>query len=218
MANKKKLSVLIDGGYLKKMMKQDGLFPDADAIEKVAHVCAREDEEVHRVLYYDCRAYEGTTAKPVSGETHEFAAIGSPVDDLTQKDLFSVRLGELRFRGWVLRRHDGGGHERMDGSRDEHYIPSFIQKGLDVRISLDIASIAARKVVDRIMLLTGDTDLVPAMKYARSCDMQVAIVQLPSGQRLSHKLRRHADFVRAMEGWPEGITPRRQEGSFNYNR
>lgn len=41
------------------------------------------------------------------------------------------------------------------------------QKGVDMRIGLDIASLCHKGLVDQIILIAGDSDFVPAAKYAR---------------------------------------------------
>ena len=41
------------------------------------------------------------------------------------------------------------------------------QKGVDMKIGLDIASLAFKKLVKRIVLVSGDSDFVPAAKLAR---------------------------------------------------
>lgn len=41
------------------------------------------------------------------------------------------------------------------------------QKGVDMKIGLDIASMALKRHVDTIILVTGDSDFVPAAKVAR---------------------------------------------------
>ena len=41
------------------------------------------------------------------------------------------------------------------------------QKGVDMKIGLDIASLAFKKQVDQIILISGDSDFVPAAKLAR---------------------------------------------------
>jgi len=40
-------------------------------------------------------------------------------------------------------------------------------KGVDIKIGLDIASLAYKKLVDRSVLVSGDADFVPAAKVAR---------------------------------------------------
>ena len=43
----------------------------------------------------------------------------------------------------------------------------MIQKGVDMKIGLDIASLSYKKLVDQIVLISGDSDFVPAAKLAR---------------------------------------------------
>lgn len=44
---------------------------------------------------------------------------------------------------------------------------SLRQKGVDMRIGIDISTIALKKQADTIILITGDSDFVPAAKVAR---------------------------------------------------
>lgn len=41
------------------------------------------------------------------------------------------------------------------------------QKGVDMRIGVDISSLAFKKQVEQIILISGDSDFVPAAKQAR---------------------------------------------------
>lgn len=44
---------------------------------------------------------------------------------------------------------------------------SVDQKGVDMKIGIDIASLAYKKQVDQLVLISGDSDFVPAAKLAR---------------------------------------------------
>lgn len=41
------------------------------------------------------------------------------------------------------------------------------QKGVDMKIGMDIASLAYKRQVDQVVLIAGDSDFVPAAKLAR---------------------------------------------------
>src|SRR5262249_28532078 len=71
-----------------------------DYIEKIARTCVEGDEELFRVLYYDCAPYEGTAKMPVSGIPREFTGSDKWLHELARKDMFAVRLGILKFRGF----------------------------------------------------------------------------------------------------------------------
>ena len=64
-----------------------------------------------------------------------------------------------------------------------------------MRIGLDMATFSYERTVERIILVTGDTDFIPAMKMARRSGLQVVLVQLV---KLSHVwgLLPHTDIVR----------------------
>lgn len=50
---------------------------------------------------------------------------------------------------------------------DDDFNPAFRQKGVDMRIGLDIASITLKRQANVIVLVSGDADFVPAAKLAR---------------------------------------------------
>ncbi|MBS3821515.1 MAG: NYN domain-containing protein [Phycisphaerae bacterium] len=65
-----------------------------------------------------------------------------------------------------------------------------------MKIGLDVAWMASKRIVDRIILVTADTDFIPAMKFARREGTQVSLV--PMGVNLRTSLREHADEVRSV--------------------
>jgi uncharacterized LabA/DUF88 family protein len=57
--------------------------------------------------------------------------------------------------------------------------PNIRQKGVDMRIGLDIASLTLKKQVQVIVLVTADSDFIPAMKFARREGAQLVIDSVP---------------------------------------
>ena len=71
-----------------------------------------------------------------------------------------------------------------------------------MRIGLDIATFAHARIIERIVLVSGDTDMVPAIKLARTAGIEVIIVQLPKPVLDLHSsLLAHSDMVRSVD-WP----------------
>ena len=70
-----KVAVLIDGGFLRVVSKKTKKTYDPDFIERFAHACKSADEDLFRVLDYDCALYEGTVKLPVSGNSQTFTAM-----------------------------------------------------------------------------------------------------------------------------------------------
>jgi uncharacterized LabA/DUF88 family protein len=136
---------------------------------------------------------------PVSGADHEFKGNDAWMRELAARELFAVRRGVLKFRGYKPRAVPIGDRPL----RDADFAPDFEQKGVDMRIGLDMATFSERRSVDRITLITGDTDCVPAMKHARKAGLQVTIVKFPDAT-LPTELRWHADYRREV-AWPAGL-------------
>jgi uncharacterized LabA/DUF88 family protein len=194
--------ILIDGGYLrvkasKAFKPNDPNFKyDPTFIEKFAHNCKATDEEILRILYYDCAPYSGTAKLPVSGGMHTFTGSDKWLEDLACRDLFAVRRGVLKFRGFKPKQTPVHPAKLTDADFD----PDFEQKGVDMRIGLDIALYSERRTVERIILVSGDTDCVPAMKYGRRHGLQVVIIELP-GSKPALELIMHSYFKRPV-AWP----------------
>ena len=188
-------AILIDGGHLRTVARRQGHIYDPDFIEAFAHLCALDDEEVIRVFYYDCPPYSGKVHLPISGDICAYEANGAWLFELARRDLFAVRKGELKFRGFALKEPPQKRMARNKALTDEDFRPVFQQKGVDMRIGMDIAMLASRGRIGRIVLVSGDTDCVPAMKHARIEGLQVAIVRI-DGNLLSRTLQWHSDHVR----------------------
>lgn len=107
---------------------------------------------------------------------------------------FALRLGELSTHEWKL-----GGHAlksllkeaRTIEARDR--VPNIEQKGVDLRIGLDIARLALTRSVQSIIAVTGDSDLTPAFKFARREGLRVFLCHLNHG--IKRELKAHADEV-----------------------
>ncbi len=194
--NRLRSAVLIDGGHLRVLARKTNKEYTPDYIEKVAHTCVLAEEQVIRILYYDCAPYNGQVRLPVSGGQHRFANSDDWLHALARKDLFAVRRGVLKFRGWVPKKTPVASATLSDAD----FKPEFEQKGVDMRIGLDVATYAASRLVDRLVLISGDTDCVPAMKQARKQGVQIVLMNFP-GQRLSGELLSHVDYRREIS-WP----------------
>ena len=70
-----------------------------------------------------------------------------------------------------------------------------------MRIGLDIALFAQTRAVDRIILVTNDTDCIPALKYGRRAGLQLVLMALP-GHKFTPELLPHTDFHRPLKEWP----------------
>lgn len=78
------------------------------------------------------------------------------------------------------------------------FIPDLKQKRVDMKIGLDVAWLASKGIVERIVLVTSDSDFVPAMKFARREGVQVVLITMGHKQ-VKQDLLVHADELRAVK-------------------
>ncbi len=75
------------------------------------------------------------------------------------------------------------------------------QKGVDMRIAIDIASLTLKKQVSTIVLVAGDSDFVPAAKLARREGMEFILD--PIWQKVNDDLFEHIDALQSGLKRPE---------------
>lgn len=184
-----KVAVLVDGGFFKKrMMTIYGKLSPEDLASKLldqcrAHVKKHSEKgnpgELYRIFYYDCLPLSKKVAHPLTGEIIDFSKKDSTIealaflDILRQKRKVALRLGKLSGNGskYILPSYNV--KKLCDGSLTKDNIKygdlklDVKQKGVDMRIGLDIASLSYKHQVDQIILIAGDSDFVPAAKLAR---------------------------------------------------
>jgi len=160
----------------------------------VAHACVGKDETLLRVLYYDCAPYQGAAKLPVSGNAHNFEGSDRWLKELASRDLFAVRRGVLKFRGFKPKKIPIAARDFTD----DDFVPDFEQKDVDMRIGLDMANFCATKSVDRIILISGDTDCLPAMKHCRIEGLQIVLVTFAKSKP-APELLWHSDITRPIK-------------------
>ncbi len=139
----------------------------------------RRRGHLYRIFYYDCppllsKAHNPITKRPIDFSQTPLAAWRLHFfEELKKLRKVALRLGYLNERSavWTLR---PDAFKRLLArdlmieeltERDVRY--DVRQKGVDMRLGLDIASLAYKRLVDQIVLVAGDSDFVPAAKLAR---------------------------------------------------
>ena len=77
---------------------------------------------------------------------------------------------------------------------DEDLVLDITQKGVDMKIGLDISSLSYKKQVNQIILISGDSDFVPAAKHARR--EGIDFILDPLWMRVKPDLYEHVDGMR----------------------
>ena len=202
----RRYAILIDGGFLKKKLGSQRAPMDSvrfdTFLETLKAHASLSACRLHRIYYYDAPPLEDLLTKPLGGGKVNLATTNlsrenkALLDRLRETPFVSLRLGELAFRGWRLskaRLSDNGATTTTITVRAADLQPDIQQKGVDMRIGLDIASLTLKRHVDVIVLVTGDSDFIPAMKFARREGAQLFLA--PLGHGIKPGLKEHADLI-----------------------
>ena len=100
----------------------------------------------------------------------------------------------------------------IDELTERDFSTSIKQKGVDMKIGMDIASLAYKKQVDQIVLIAGDADFVPAAKLARREGIDVVLD--PLGHGIKDDLFVHIDGKRSCgDPYSNRRSENREEGA-----
>jgi uncharacterized LabA/DUF88 family protein len=162
--------------------------------------------DLYRIFYYDCPPFSKKMHHPISRTSIDFAKSPQATfrnalhDELRKKRKVALRLGHLLdTSSWRLKPAALTamlkGERSLEDLRDEDFELDTFQKGVDMRLGLDVAALSYKKLVDQIVLVVGDSDFVPAAKLARR--EGIDIILDPLGQTVLHAhLHEHTDGVR----------------------
>lgn len=198
-------AILLDGGFVtKKLKERHGHQPTADEVvlecERIKAHPALSDCKLLRIYFYDAPPATQRLTNPIDksvvdlGNTPIHSHQSSLLDTLELKPDFALRLGETVVHGWGIGQRalrDLQRKPRQIEARD--LVPNVSQKGVDLRIGLDIARLALREQAQAIVVVTGDSDLVPAFKFARREGVRMYLDHMGHGVR--RDLKAHVDIV-----------------------
>ncbi|MCL2021995.1 MAG: NYN domain-containing protein [Betaproteobacteria bacterium] len=181
-------AVLVDAGFfLKRVRRLFGNLPPQEVAKKLHKLAldhlndewGRRIARLYRIFVYDAppAAWKGHTplgrksidisSSPTAQWQHGFH------EALRGMRKVALRMGEVltsqvrwQIKSSVLKELTGG-RKKWDDLTDDDFCLDLRQKGVDMRLGLDIASLAFKRQVNQIVLVSGDADFVPAAKLAR---------------------------------------------------
>jgi len=119
------------------------------------------DVPLLRTYYYHCLPYQ--SSNPTPEQRQEFASAERFQRTLSRLPSFTVRRGKLAYRG-----------------TDETGRPVFEQKRIDVALATDLVMHATKRLITHAVLVTGDSDYIPAVEIAQSEGVQVTLFYSPN--------------------------------------
>lgn len=181
-------AVMVDAEFfLKRARRLFGTTSPRDAAERLHKLAldhlndakGRRTARLYRIFVYDAppAAWKGHTPlgkkslnlaqSPTAQWRHEFHEV------LRGLRKVALRMGEIPTNQvrWQLKaevlKELANGKRRWEDLTDDDFRLDLRQKGVDMRLGLDIASLAYKQQVNQIVLISGDADFVPAAKLAR---------------------------------------------------
>lgn len=210
-----KVAVLIDGGFFIK--RYNALYNKAgdktaemiaNDLYTISHTHVGKNNYLYRIFYYDCIPFGKKIHNPISRKCIDFAKTEEAIkrrdliNEMRKKRKVALRLGNIKeSRRWILydRVMDKLLKNQMsfDEIQENDVYYDLHQKGIDMKIGVDIASLALKRFVDKIVLISGDSDFVPAAKLARREGIDFVLDPMHS-EHIENDLYEHIDGLKSI--------------------
>ncbi len=212
---KTKVAILVDGEFFIKMhcrhFKKKISEISADYLAKALQIhCLKhinkDSEDLYRVFFYDCKPLAKKCHNPIDKKSIDLSKTPTAIlrNELHQKIVnlpcFAIRYGYLDETNakWQIKddKYTKLIKQKIKFSdlRSEDFAYCARQKGLDMKIGLDIASLSYKKQVQKIVLISGDSDFVSAAKLARKEGLHFVLD--PMGNVIRQDLSEHIDYLK----------------------
>jgi len=162
-SSRDKTAVFIDNGYFAKVLRLDFGQPRVDYLKFSENIC--RDSERYRTYFYYCMPFQGPY--PTQAERVRISHAQAFYHSLRNLPRFEVRLGRL--------------------IKTRTNPPGYSQKGVDVLLSVDLVRLSWSKTIDKAVLVTGDSDFVPAVQTSKDAGTIVELYYSES-QHVSDEL------------------------------
>ena len=206
-------AILVDGGFYRKRARTLwGNKSPSERADELNDYCYRhlidnyENRYLYRIFYYDCPPSDKNTYNPITqktvalSKTPEYAWMTEFLKELKHHRKFALRMGRISetqvhysLKSEPTKRLLRGDIQISDITQDDLEL-NLEQKGVDMRIGVDISSLAFKHQVNQIILISGDSDFVPAAKQARR--EGIDFILDPMRSTIKDDLFEHIDGIR----------------------
>lgn len=203
-------AILVDGGFYRRRAYYFwGDKSPKERADELYDYCIhllhnqREQRNLYRLFYYDCPPIAKIVFNPITkkqidlGKTEEYKWTEEFFKELRHKRKVALRLGRLSentlqynikpdsFKKLINNKL------KLDELTETDLKLNIEQKGVDMRIGVDISSLAFKRQVQQIILVSGDSDFVPAAKQARREGIDFLLASM--GAAIKSDLYEHID-------------------------
>jgi len=181
-------------------------------IQKPSEDPFQPPEHLYRIFIYDAPPMQKRIHHPLTQKAIHLAKTPEALFRkefhalLMKKPNISLRFGYLDERNayWRIKKSslkeflkNKRPWESLNESDLEYYAK---QKGVDMKLGLDIATLTHKKLVEKIVLISGDSDFVPAAKLARREGIKFVLDSM--GQPIKEDLQEHIDWLKTTVNFP----------------
>lgn len=147
-----KVACFLDAGYLNKVFTTK-----IDYLKLIAEMVGQDN--LLRTYYYDCKVFMSNP--PTDDERDRKARQDSFFSRLQTFPKFECKFGRLER------------HYKSNGDF------TFVQKRVDVMLAIDLVTLSTKKLITKANLITGDSDLIPAIQIAKNEGIVVELFYVP---------------------------------------
>lgn len=224
MRDRRTVAIFVDAGFFTRMFtsKVDpNMDLTAEALAKkmwgywMNHVNKKSGEELYRIYFYDCPPLMDKHHHPITNQQIDYSKgrlaqyKNDLITALLKRPYVATRMGELSTidKEWGFKRDSSKKMKRMfrgellaaDIDPDDIIIKPR-QKGVDMKLGIDITSVVLKKFANKIVLISGDSDFVPAAKLARTEGAHFVLDAM--GRSVNGELSQHIDGLKTFINRP----------------
>ncbi|MBI4258665.1 MAG: NYN domain-containing protein [Thaumarchaeota archaeon] len=148
-----KVAILIDGGYLAAILRDRFGEPRIDFLALSNKLS--EGYERFRTYYYNCMPWQ--SSPPTEPERLRYSNMNKFIVALKKSPRFEVRLGKLR----------------------KSNTGELQQKRVDILMAVDLVRMSWQRQINKAVLITGDSDFVPAVENAKDAGVITHLYYAP---------------------------------------
>lgn len=166
-----RIAILIDGNNFYKGCQLNFNRTDVDFRKLGQKLSLEVEGQLLRIYYYN--AHVSKTIDPLGYQRQQ-----KFFDNLRATPFITLKLGHLVYH-----------RLRTEQGFSSQYFPT--EKGIDVQIAVDMVRLGLLKACDGVILVSGDSDYIYAVRFAKDLGSNVYIASFPMGG--SSELRNEGD-------------------------